>query len=230
MEVKVGVVGALIRKPGEREYGVEQKSYFATFAEAEPFSDLLFAESLSRGVHQAERVIVMGDGASWIWKRVAPLFPQREEIVDWYHLTEKVWETADALYGSREHWVTRNWVAQQIDKLWNGKLNGVQRALHLQRQKWEPRADHQRAVEAIHTLDHYLTEHAARMNYQRYRKLGLPISSSEVESACKQVVAARMKCSGMQWRPHSAAPLLPLRAEFLSGRWDQKWQQLRAAA
>lgn len=229
VEVKVGVVAALVRRPGISEYVVEQKSYVATFAPAEAFSDLLFAESLQRGVPQAERVIVMGDGASWIWKRVAPLFPQREEIVDWYHLTEKVRETGEALYGS-QHWASRNWIEQQTDKLWNGNVPGVQRALHAQRQKWEPRANNQQALDKIHTLEHYLTEHVARMNYPRYRQLGLPISSSEVESACKQVVAARMKCSGMLWRAHSAAPLLPLRAEFLSGRWDQKWQRLRAAA
>jgi len=51
-----------------------------------------------------------------------------------------------------------------------------------------------------------------------------------VEAACKSVVGGRMKRSGMLWRKDSAEPLLHLRAEFKSGRWDQKWQQMRVAA
>jgi hypothetical protein len=232
MEVKVGMVGALIRN-AQNEYKIEQKSYVTTFERVDVFEDLLLVESLQRGVPQAEQVLVMGDGAAWIWKRIASLVPQekRVEIVDWFHLKDKVWETAEVLYGSREHWATRNWAEQKLDQLWNGDVLSVVRALHqLECQRKQKGKRQQRALDAIHTLTHYLTENQTRMDYPRYRRRGWPIATGDVESACKNVVGARMKRSGMQWRKKSAAPLLHVRAEFLSRRWDKNWKQLRAAA
>lgn len=48
----------------------------------------------------------------------------------------------------------------------------------------------------------YFEANRERMDYQRYRNDQLPIGSGTVESACKQVVAARMKGSGMTWTNH----------------------------
>ena len=45
-------------------------------------------------------LIVLGDGAKWIWEHVATLFgTERTEIVDWYHASEHVWTAAKALHG-----------------------------------------------------------------------------------------------------------------------------------
>jgi hypothetical protein len=45
-------------------------------------------------------VLVLGDGAKWIWEHIAALFgSERTEIVDWYHATEHLWTAAKALYG-----------------------------------------------------------------------------------------------------------------------------------
>jgi hypothetical protein len=232
MEAKVGMIAAL-KLNAQNEYELEQTSYLATMEKVDVFEDWLFSHMVERGVLQADQVVVMGDGASWIWKRIAPCVPlaQRIEIVDWYHLREKVWETGEILYGPRDRWPTGNWVDQQLEKLWQGNVEGVRRALRLQQQKWEAKATgNERALEAIHNLTHYLEENQSRMDYPRYRRLRLPIGSGPVESACKRLVGARMKCSGMQWRKQSAAPILQLRADFLSGRWDETWRRLRAAA
>lgn len=230
MEVKVGLVAALKRN-SQNEYELEHSSYLATLENVEVFEDWLFTHMVERGVLQADQVLVMGDGASWIWKRIAPCVPhtKRIEIVDWYHLREKVWETGEVLYGPRDRWPTRNWVDQQLDKLWKGDWVGVQRALRMQRRKWEAKGN-ERALQAIQALGHYLHENQSRMDYPRYRRLGYPIATGPVESACKRVVGARMKRSGMQWRKPSAAPVLQLRTDFLSGRWDSNWRRLRAAA
>lgn len=233
MEVKVGLVGAL-RLNAEGEYEAHKKSYVSTLEKVEGFTDLLFLESAQRGALNCERVVVMGDGAAWIWKHIAPLFPRerRVEIVDWHHLKDHVVKTSEALYGSREGWPARNWAQLQLDKLWEGKTDGVLGALAAQGRKWEHQrgASAEKAREAIGQLEHYLQENRGRIDYPRYRRMRLPIATGEVEAACKNVVGRRMKQSGMQWRAPTAEPLLYLRAEFESGRWDQRWQQFRRAA
>jgi hypothetical protein len=233
MEVKVGLVGALV-KNAHGEYEAQKKSYVSTMEKVEGFADLLFLESAQRGASNCEKVVVMGDGAPWIWNHIAPLFPRerRVDIVDWHHLKDNVEKTGEALYGAREGRPAKRWTQPQLDKLWEGNLDGVLRSLTVQQRKWEhkrgPSAE--KAREAIDHLARYLEENRSRFDYPHYRRLGLPIATGEVEAACKNVVGHRMKQSGMQWRAKTAEPVLYLRAEFQSGHWDQRWQQLRRAA
>ena len=64
------------------------------------------------------------------------------------------------------------------------------------------------------------------MDYRRYRELGLPIGSGTVESACKNVVAARMKQSGMMWGMPGATGMLQLRASLKSRRFRSDHERL----
>lgn len=230
MEAKVGVVGDLVRRG--REYAIERKSYVTTFDPVEQFTDLLYYESVVRGVDLAERVTVMGDGSPWIWNWIAPLFPKCEEILDWHHLKDKVWETGEVLFGSRSAAETQVWVEARLGELWEGQIDAVLGELDQQRQGRgvRPRKNSQWVLHGIDLLEQYLLTNRTRMDYPRYRRLGLPVGSGFVEAACKSVVGGRMKRSGMQWRKDSAEPVLHLRAEFKSGRWDQKWRQMRTAA
>jgi hypothetical protein len=129
---------------------------------------------------------MMGDGAAWIRKRIAPLYPQRVEILDWYHLSEEVWESAEAVYGSREHQRARRWVEQKLGKLWNGPVEKVHRSLGRPRQKWEETGgNNARALEAMEILEPYLREQAGRIDYPCYRKRGLPVGTGFIEGCAR---------------------------------------------
>jgi len=67
------------------------------------------------------------------------------------------------------------------------------------------------------------------MQYQEFHEEGYPVGSGTVESACKQMVGARMRGAGMRWSRPGAENMLALRAEFLSNRWDDAWQLTLAA-
>lgn len=230
MEAKLGVLGELVRRKGE--YVIEKKSYVTTFESVEKFKDLLYYEALVRGVDRAEQVLVMGDGAPWIWSWIASLFEKRIEILDWFHLKDKVWKTGEVLFGSRSKEETSAWVEARLQEFWEGKIDTMLKELDRQRKERgaRRRKNSQWEMHGIELLEQYVETNRSRMDYPRYRKLGLPVGSGVVEAACKSVVGGRMKRSGMQWRKDSAEPLLHLRAEFKSGRWDQKWQQMRLAA
>ena len=59
------------------------------------------------------------------------------------------------------------------------------------------------------------------MDYAAYRARGLHIGSGSVESACKQVVTARLKQAGMIWSADGAAAVATVRAWLKSDRWEE---------
>src|SRR5437763_16849667 len=76
---------------------------------------------------------------------------------------------------------------------------------------------------------HYLRRHRRWMDYQGYRRRGLPIGSGVTEVACKTVIAQRFKRSGMRWGRESEQVILDLRAAFLSGIWEEAFARDLAA-
>ena len=61
------------------------------------------------------------------------------------------------------------------------------------------------------------------MNYFELRQKKLPIGSGVVEAACKNLIGARMKKSGMRWSIDGGQIVLTLRSIILSNRWEKFW-------
>ena len=77
------------------------------------------------------------------------------------------------------------------------------------------------ARESLQSLIRYYREHAGRMRYDEYLRLGYGIGSGAVESAHKQVVHARMRQAGMRWSVAGARRLLALRLLLLNNDWTK---------
>ena len=168
------------------------------------------------GAHSV--VVIVGDGAEWIWKR-AWIFPRRCEILDFWHALEKAWRFARVQYGEGsargEAWVHR--LAQDLKQ---GKVKAVIRRL----QRLQPRSAE--AGKCLAELMDYYRDNACRMRYDEYLRLGYGIGSGAVESAHKQVVHARLRQAGMRWSEAGARRLLALRLLLLNERWA-RLDQLR---
>ena len=76
----------------------------------------------------------------------------------------------------------------------------------------------------------YLLKHRDRLNYPHACSKGYPIGSGRIESACKQVVQARCKGTGMRWSHGHALAVLNARCALLNGHWDMACQQVEEAA
>ena len=63
------------------------------------FDQLLYGLARQSGLEQARQIVVLGDGAPWIWKLACEHFPEAVQIVDLYHAQEHVWQVARAVYG-----------------------------------------------------------------------------------------------------------------------------------
>jgi Uncharacterised protein family (UPF0236) len=214
-ELKVGCCyhtrSQLDRKRPERlEIRAERASYVTALEEAQEFGWRLWQEALRRGVLASEEVVVLGDGAHWIWNIAERHFPRATQIVDWYHASTYLWNAASAIWGeaSAERGA---WAKAQLDKLWEGKVCEVLGEL----ENWCERGA---AVEAAVS---YYSEHQTRMDYASYRARGLQIGSGSAESACKQLVSARLKGAGMIWGARGAEAVAVVRAWLKSERWEE---------
>lgn len=222
-EAKVGLVAGC--RPGE-PHRLEAPSYVAARGTPEQFGPLWLAEAAHRGalevvswhgevtgpnLAQLREVVVLGDGAPWIWNLAAEHFGRRTEIVDWYHAAEHLWTLGRALHGATgPH--TATWVGRARTLLWH---RGAERLLpHLQR----TRATTTEAVEALRLARGYFRSNAGRMAYPTFRAQGLPVGSGAVESAAKHVVQQRMKRAGMRWGDDGGRALLALCAHVASAR------------
>jgi hypothetical protein len=163
-------------------------------------------------------VVVVGDGAEWIWHR-ATLFLNRCEILDFWHAMEYAWAYARLQFGEGSRRADR-WTQRVAHDLKAGHVSDVlQRLKTLQPNSTESR-------EALQALVKYYTDNAARMRYDEYQRLGYGIGSGSVESAHKQVVHARLRQAGMRWSEAGARRLLALRLLLLNGTWART-DQLR---
>src|SRR5580658_6168095 len=156
-------------------------------------------------------VVIVGDGAEWIWNR-ATWFIRRCEILDFWHAMEYAWEFAHLRFGEGSTQADQ-WVRQVGLDLKAGKVEQVITRL----KRLRPQSAQLR--ESLDSLIRYYSENAARMRYDQYLRRGYGIGSGAVESAHKQVVHARMRQAGMRWSEAGARRLLALRLLLLNGDW-----------
>ena len=224
-EVKLGLVA------GWADEQLQAPSYVAAREPAVRFAQRLSTEAACRGAldvvswrqaaqdgggHQAilRPVVILGDGAKWIWDEAAASFgSERTEIVDWYHATEHLWTLAKALHGEpgpTTH--TATWQQRAETLLWTRGATAL--LPHLARL-------HPATAEAAKTLvteRGYFRTNQQRMRYPTFRQQGLPLGSGAVEAEAKRLVQLRLKRSGMRWSDLGARAILHLRCHSLSGR------------
>jgi hypothetical protein len=188
----------------------------------EEAGERLSAEAARRGIGLDEKVVCLGDGAPCNWTQFEMHFANRVEVLDWYHAMEHLWEAGNGIFGQGTVQAKR-WVKGCEKRLWEGKVAGVIRVLH--KESVREGAEGEAAREQIH----YFETNKERMHYNQYRARGYPIGSGTVESACKQLIGARLKGAGMCWGKgkRGAQGVLTLRAALLSERWDQSWPKTR---
>jgi hypothetical protein len=218
-EVKIGLVA------GWQDGTVCAPSYVAAREGAAPFGQRLLAEAARRGALDIVRwdggrtsaglavlrdVLVLGDGARWIWTLAAEHFGERREGVDFYHASEHLWKIARLLHGEGTP-AAKEWGAARCHELRHDGLRPVLAAL---------RAARAPTVEGrllLRRERRYFRTNAARMDYPALKADGLPIGSGAVESLARHLVQLRLKRPGARWSRPGAQAILTLRAHLKSG-------------
>ena len=195
---------------GDWDVKAKNIAYFCDIAPAERFGELLWATGVQRRAPRAKELIVVADGADWIWNLVETHFPKAVQIVDWFHAAEHLSAVTAACAPSPE---AQAWLTETRVALWDGRLDDVIQACQ---RKAQPNCKN----DAAHKALTYFTNNRQRMCYPEYRAKGYQIGSGTVESGCKQIGTQRMKVAGATWTTTGARHVAKARAASLSdGQW-----------
>jgi len=201
----------------------DSTTYTGAVETAEEFGRRLDREAGKRGWSRAQKQVVMGDGAEWIWNLVAEHFPGAIHIVDLYHARQHLWELARRLYPNDEG-KPRGWMKLHQKRLLDqGKIAKLVGALRARKSR-SPEV-----VEKIRTEADYFERNAQRMRYPKFRRQHLFVGLGVIEAGCKTLVASRLKQSGMFWTVRGANAILALRGYHLNGRLEDYGEARRAA-
>ena len=189
----------------------------ATMEGAEPFGWMVAAEAMHRGFYQSPHKAIVGDGGNWIEPLGQMHFPGWVQVLDFLHLLTHLYGAATAAYpeDGKRAW---GWYARTLRWAWSGKVDQVVAALKEQAQRLGPpppeaKDGDRRRIVALCLA--YVRNNSQRMNYPRYRREGLPVTSAAVESLIKQF-NHRVKGTEKFWLTGGAEAILQSRAAYLS--------------
>jgi hypothetical protein len=170
-------------------------------------------------VSGARRLLVLGDGASWIrtWFEGLGIAP-KAMIVCWWHLRKRCYESMSTAGGPKER--RRAFEKELLGQLWEGKVDA---AVELLRGALE----WVRTPKGVEDLIGYLEKRRAYLpDYQERQRVGLWIASTRVEKFNDWAVSDRCKHRGMSWSPQGVLALAALEAARRNGELD-RWRQDR---
>ncbi len=201
----------------------DSTTYTGAIETAEEFGKRLYLEAWKRGWSRAEKKVVLGDGAEWIWNLANLHFPGAVQIVDLYHARQHLWDLVRKLYPNDEArqkaWI-KGHQKRLLDKGKIEKLVVAIRSIH---------STNPEVADKIRIEADYFAANVERMRYPKFRRQHLFVGSGVIEAGCKTVIGSRFKQSGMFWTVRGANAILSLRCCHLNGRFEDYWEGRRAA-
>lgn len=229
-ENKLGVIftneNIVKKKTGNDQDRVEikNKRFVSSIGEGvDKFKRMLYAHAKENGLYNSDKVILLGDGASWISKLKEDYFPKAIQILDWYHAVDHLWTTAHALFGENNNEKCRNWIDPLKELLWNGQVDAVIKKII------KMANDYKKNQDPLWQLHGYFVSNKGNMKYDEYREAGYYIGSGVIESANKYIVANRLKQAGMRWEVCNANAMIWLRSKCFEDNWDDFWDSVNIA-
>lgn len=181
----------------------------------------VFLQEVASRIGSKRNLIAMGDGARWIWEFWSEHYPEAVQILDLYHVLEKLGGWARLLWGDSAP--CGEWMQLQQSRLETDQVSEVIEAVGQERCLGESQKQQQ-------ALLGYLTNNQCRMQYGTYRKAGYLLGSGAIESANRAVVQQRLKLSGQRWTPQGLQQVANLRVAYKSGREQLIRQHFQKAA
>lgn len=201
----------------------DSTTYSGAIETAEAFGKRLYLEAWKRGWSRAQKKVVIGDGAEWIWNLAQQHFSGAVQIVDLYHARQHLWELVRKLHpndqAKQKAWIKVH-QKRLLDKGKIEKLVVAIASLH---------SSNPEVAEKIRLEADYFNRNRERMRYPKFRGQHLFVGSGVIEAGCKAVIGSRLKRSGMFWTVRGANAILTLRCCHLNGRLEDYWAGRRAA-
>jgi hypothetical protein len=207
--------GLPMRDEGSVSYSaaIESAATPDTAEHRSAFAERVLREASRRRFCEAQRMVVVADGAPWVWNITQDLLPGAIQIVDRFHVKQTLHRTAQSIFGSNEQ--GKRWAIARCAELDNGKLCAIVRALR----------PHAADCADAARCRLYVCRNRRRMRYPQFHEQGLCTSSGVLEAGCKVAIGTRLKRSGMHWTLDGANSIIALRCCRLSGRFEDFWER-----
>jgi len=193
-----------------------------TYGKLQPFLELLEMHLVRLGINLASQVLLVADGAGWIWNHIPPLLlrlgcppSSTHGLLDFYHATEHLQLFADAAFTQlpqRQAWfkIARctlkcGHAANLLEQMpaLSKKMRGERRSIMLSQIQYFSRFYQQ-----------------GRLEYSQVAAKKMPIGSGAIESLIRQVVNLRLKGNGKFWLLENAEAILHARCQWAAGTWS----------
>jgi len=199
---------------GEKQHQINKREYISYIGNASEFKKHLFSCAIKNGYGKYDKTILISDGATWIRNMREELFPDAQQILDYYHLCENVNTFAKHFFGIQPSQYAK-WANKICTLLKQSKWNEVLDDL---KSKKKP-------VLCPIDLYGYINNNISNIDYARYLDEGYFVGSGAIESGNKIILQQRLKQAGMRWNTQTAQYLLTLRTKYKSGLWTKEVEQ-----
>jgi hypothetical protein len=188
------------------------RGYVMTRGGVAALQEQLWAEAMRRGLGRANEVLIVADGAVWIWNLAGDRFPGARQRVDFYHVSQHLWAVAHTLH-PEDPAAAHAWVEPLLAKLKADENCEVITELEQLQARLEGAS-----AQAVQKEVNYLQSHRERMDYGTAKQKGEPLGSGAMESTCRQY-QCRFKRPGQFWSQTGDEALLCLETFRRNGRW-----------
>jgi hypothetical protein len=224
---------------GKRAF-ITQRGYAATRLGIEALSAQLYRETLDRGLGDAQLVLIIADGALWIWNLAKDRFPDARQRLDLFHVEEHLWAVAHDLHGHGTP-EAQAWVTPLLQQVRDDQTVAViatlaelkPRLLEAQQEKIQTQIEyfehntHRMKYQAV--LDAKKACEAGNATQEQQHLATHPVGSGAIESTCRQY-QCRFKRTGQFWTTPGDEALLALETLWRNGRWDQLFPHAKSSA
>ncbi|MDR1656522.1 MAG: hypothetical protein LBT47_03050, partial [Deltaproteobacteria bacterium] len=200
-----------ISKKGQIEHRIKKREYRAILGDASDFKKHFFSLALDNGYGKYDQTVLISDGTTWIRNMKDDLFPDAQQILDYYHLCENIIKYAKTIFKNDEV-KYRPWSKRICDAMLESKYIEVLNELKsLDKRKYK---------NTEFNLYNYIRNNINNIDYEQYKRKGYFIGSGAIESGNKIVLQQRLKQAGMRWNTKTAQYILTLMSKSKSFLWD----------
>lgn len=201
-----------------------------SFGDADYMERLISMHLYRLGANKAKTITFNSDGATWIWGRIDSILTKSKvgsevivsQVLDVCHAVENLGKGLQSLDRSQNVEVESGVSSahELRSRLRDGQWSHVVDVLRERLTQAEDLCTTDRGE--VSRVIEYIRSHgeSGRLDYPKFKLMGLPLGSGSIESAIRRVVNLRMKNNGTFWRIHKAEKILAIRSSILSGRWD----------
>jgi len=206
-EVRVGFASPVEQK--------EKRTFVARMGQYPEVVQQLKSAAVDQGLSTYTLVYGLADGGNGLRESLESEFSHFQFILDRPHLKQHLYATVEAMELTGK--IRFIWLKHTLNLIDKGQVNKVISRL----KRWQGKGQ-----QRVLNLAKYLERFRDALHYEKYRSLGLPIGSGEIESAHRYIPQKRLKLPGATWHPLTINPMLALRVIRANDWWNDFWYQL----